>query len=391
MPDDTEAAALRTRLEAIIKDAEAHAAAARRRVQAARLLLEESNTTTLEQTVTTAHQHVSYSSSSSSSPAMASQLVPTASSTYKDTIVVELHLQAVAVLNVHQLVNIVLDSTNYVSWRDLMEQALQRYTLIKHVKDDAPSNDPDWIRMHNVVLNWINNSILADLHQVVRKRSCTARHLWLAIENQFLSNREQCTLHLDAAFRNFVQCDLSVSEYCRKFNTMANGLADLGSRVEDRILVLNILRGLNQCFEHVGSIIWCYSSFPNFLKVRHDLLLEEVHIDSTDPSAAPTALYTNAAPSVARPPSSTPSRPHSGGNSGNSGHRNKNNNKNHNGGHGGGNNGRNRNNSGSRNSSSSQTTVPTASDGRTGTPWPTYGHPWQEHMTVYPGLVPTGQ
>jgi hypothetical protein len=39
MPDDTEAAALRARLDAIVK--EAKAAAARRRVQAARLLLEE--------------------------------------------------------------------------------------------------------------------------------------------------------------------------------------------------------------------------------------------------------------------------------------------------------------------------------------------------------------
>jgi hypothetical protein len=75
---------------------------------------------------------------------VASQLVPTASSTYEDTVVVGLHLQAAAVLNVRQLVNIVLDSssTNYVSWRDLMEQALQRYALIKHVTDDAPSNDP---------------------------------------------------------------------------------------------------------------------------------------------------------------------------------------------------------------------------------------------------------
>jgi hypothetical protein len=61
----------------------------------------------------------------------------------------------VAVLNVRQLVNIVLDfsSTNYVSWRDLMEQALQRYTLIQHVTDDTPSNDPRWIRMDSVVLN----------------------------------------------------------------------------------------------------------------------------------------------------------------------------------------------------------------------------------------------
>jgi hypothetical protein len=111
-----------------------------------------------------------------------------------------------------------------------------------------------------------------------------------------------------------------VSEYCRKFKIMADGLADLGSPVEDRIL-LNILQELNQCFEHVGSIIRRYSPFSTFLKVQNDLLLEEIHMDSTDPS-------------VARPPSSTPSRPPSGGNNGNSGHRNKNNNKNYNSGHG---------------------------------------------------------
>jgi hypothetical protein len=95
------------------------------------------------------------SSSSSSSPATASQLVPIASSTYEDTVITGLHLQAAAVLNVRQLVNIVLDSssTNYASCRDLMEQALQRHALIKHVTDDALSNDPGWIRMDSVVLN----------------------------------------------------------------------------------------------------------------------------------------------------------------------------------------------------------------------------------------------
>jgi hypothetical protein len=128
MPDDTEATALHARLEVIVKEAEdveAQAAAARRRVQATRLLLEESKATTLEQTATTARQCVPSSSSSSSCPAVASQLVPTASSTYEDTVVAGLHLQVAAVLNVRQLVNIVLDSsTNYASWRDLIEQAL---------------------------------------------------------------------------------------------------------------------------------------------------------------------------------------------------------------------------------------------------------------------------
>jgi hypothetical protein len=152
------------------------------------------------------------------------------------------------VLNVRQLVNIVLDSssTNYACWCDLMEQALQRYALLEHVTDDAPSTDPSWIRMDNVVLNWISNSISVDLHQVVRERGCTTCHLWLAIENQFLGNREHRTLHLDAAFHTFVQGDLSVNEYCRKFKAMANSLADLGAPVDDRILILNILRGLNQ-------------------------------------------------------------------------------------------------------------------------------------------------
>jgi hypothetical protein len=70
----------------------------------------------LEQTATAARQRVQSSSSSSSSPAAASQLVPTPSSTYEDTVVTGLHLQAAAVLNFRQLVNIVLDSsTNYVS------------------------------------------------------------------------------------------------------------------------------------------------------------------------------------------------------------------------------------------------------------------------------------
>jgi hypothetical protein len=283
MSDDTKAAALRAQLVVIIKEAEAQVVAARRRVQAACLLLEEeSKAAALEQTATAARQRVSSSSSSSSSSVAASQLVPTSSSTYEDMVVAGLHLQAVAVLNVHQLVNIIIDSssTNYTSWRDLMEQALQRNALIKHVTNDALSNDPGWIRMDSVVLNWISNSNSADLHQVVRECDCTACHLWLAIENQFLGNRDQHTLHLDVVFRTFVQGDLSVNEYRREFKATANGLADLGAPVEDRILVLNILRGLNQCFEHVGSIIRCYSAFLNFLKVRDDLLLEEIHMDS---------------------------------------------------------------------------------------------------------------
>jgi hypothetical protein len=34
-----------------------------------------------------------------------------------------------------------------------MKKALQCYTLIKNVTDDAPSIDPGWIQMDNIILN----------------------------------------------------------------------------------------------------------------------------------------------------------------------------------------------------------------------------------------------
>jgi hypothetical protein len=150
-------------------------------------------------------------------------------------------------------VNIVLDSTSttYASWCDLMMMVLERYALLDHVNSDVASpTDPGWRQMDSVVLNWINNLITPELHQVVRERGATARHLWLDIENQFLGNREKRTLHLDAAFRNFVQGDLTVNEYCRKFKNMADALADLGSPVDDRILVL---RGLSTSAPSYGA------------------------------------------------------------------------------------------------------------------------------------------
>jgi hypothetical protein len=114
-------------------------------------------------------------------------------------------------------------------------------------------------------------------------------------------------------------------------------------------------------------------------------------MDSTGPQAAPTALYTNAMSPAAKPLSSTPSHLPNGRNDSTGGNQNKYNNRNSNSGNGGGNNGKNSNGGRGRGGSSGQTTTPTSSDGRINTPWPTYDHPWQRHMTMYPIPVPAGQ
>jgi hypothetical protein len=178
-----------------------------------------------------------------------------------------------------------------------------------------------------------------------------------------------------------------VAEYCRKFKGMANALADLGSPVDDRILVLNILRGLNRCFKHLGAIIWRSSSFSNFLKVRDDLL-EEIQLDTTGPSVAPTALYTSNAPPAPKPTASAPTCPPNNNN------KNKNNNR-RNGGNGGGNNNKTGSSGGGRGGNSGNTTTTstgsTSTDSRATSPWPTYIISWPGYIVMYLGPVPLGQ
>jgi hypothetical protein len=76
----------------------------------------------------------------------------------------------------------------------------------------------------------------------------TARSAWVALETQFLGNRETRAIYLDAQFRNFMQGDLSIDKYCRRLKAMAETLTDLGEPVSDRTLVLNLLRGINNRF-----------------------------------------------------------------------------------------------------------------------------------------------
>jgi hypothetical protein len=106
--------------------------------------------------------------------------------------------------------------------------------------------------MDCVVRSWLHGTISTDFAETVMGRGGSARAAWLAIEVQFLGNRETRTLHLDTQFRHFCQGDLSITDYCRKFKSMADALVDLGEPVTDRTLVLNVIRGLNENNTDIG-------------------------------------------------------------------------------------------------------------------------------------------
>ena len=140
--------------------------------------------------------------------------------------------------------------------------------------------------MDCVVKSWILGSLTDDLTEIVSSQGGTARDTWLAVESQFLENREMRAIQLETRFRNFVQGDLSIAEYCRRLKKMADDLGALGEVVTNRTLVLNVIRGLNEHFAHVGALLHRARPFPSLLDVCEDLVLEELTLANQQPSPA---------------------------------------------------------------------------------------------------------
>ncbi|XP_066375961.1 uncharacterized protein [Miscanthus floridulus] len=103
---------------------------------------------------------------------------------------------------------------------------------------------------------------------------------------------------------------------------MADDLTALGEVITDRTLVLNVIRGLNERFAHVGTLLRRAKPFPTFLEAREDLILEELTMANRKETPA-AALAATTTPTAAPPSSSTGSGGGGGGSKPSNNRRNK--------------------------------------------------------------------
>jgi hypothetical protein len=165
---------------------------------------------------------------------------------------------------------------------------------------------------------------------------------------------------------------------------MADSLANLGCPVEDRILVLNVLRGVSDRYTHLRLLIMRQRPFPTFFQVRGDLALEEItlgtqaaSISGPGFSSSSTALaaFTPTRPLTPSQSARGPRPPgpsmggggRGGGGGGGGGCR-------HRGGRGGG---------GGGSGGGARGNAPTLGP-QQGAPWPTFHHSWSGHISMWP-------
>lgn len=80
--------------------------------------------------------------------------------------------------------------------------------------------------------------------------------------------------------------DLPVRDYCQKMKSTADLLSNVGTPVNDRILVMYIINGLNEKFDNIINVIKHKDPFPTYDSAKSMLEWEETRVQKSHRATA---------------------------------------------------------------------------------------------------------
>ncbi|XP_071738634.1 uncharacterized protein [Rutidosis leptorrhynchoides] len=202
------------------------------------------------------------------------------------------------VSNIKKFIPITLEMNNdqYESWAELFLIHCRAFLVIDHINPPAttvssstrttndttnPTPPADWDRLDAII----------------------------ELKNIFHDNRASRQEYLQHKFNNTRLDDFpNASAYCQELKVLADQLPNVGPKIHDDHLVLQLVTGLNEAYESIASQITHKETLPSFYAARSMLILEETHKANqaaNSSSSVLTALASTTTPSVpTKPPSS---------------------------------------------------------------------------------------
>ena len=149
------------------------------------------------------------------------------------------------VTHIKSYIPIVLDmqKMNYDAWRELVETHCLSFGVSGHLDGTSiPTNaeDTPWKERDGLVKMWIYGTISSSLLDTVLKTRCSARDLWVTIENLFRENKEARAIQLENELRSLTIEDMSVHEYCQVTRDTCE-LLKMSSSIVSSVLFLLLL------------------------------------------------------------------------------------------------------------------------------------------------------
>ncbi|XP_022014553.1 programmed cell death 6-interacting protein-like [Helianthus annuus] len=219
-----------------------------------------------------------------------------------------------AVTNIQQKVR-VLDGVkvSYTSWVRLFTLHARGYRVLAHIDGTPPPEKTDptydsWLEIDSIVLQWIYSTLSNDLLKQVLTDDSTAHQAWIRIQNQFHNNKGARIAALEHEFANMaLKNHPSLEAYFQKLRELADQLNDLlDTPIDDKRLVLQMVRGLPAEFDTMGSLV--NQSLPPWPEACEMLLNDQrrrAARELMDGSPVVAAAQTTPTP----PPASAPAPP----------------------------------------------------------------------------------
>ncbi|XP_071728956.1 uncharacterized protein [Rutidosis leptorrhynchoides] len=104
----------------------------------------------------------------------------------------------------------------------------------------------------------------------------TSAVAWARLKADFHDNKNSRALYLQRQFTNIRLDDFSsVSAYCQQLKALADQLTNVGDKVTEDRMVLQLIAGLNDNYDTVGTYFIQVDKLPSFYDARSKLILEE--------------------------------------------------------------------------------------------------------------------
>ncbi|KAF5814135.1 hypothetical protein HanXRQr2_Chr03g0107071 [Helianthus annuus] len=180
------------------------------------------------------------------------------------------------------------DSTHYSTWKTLFQVHCQVYDVIDHLspkksaatsssdtaaaakdKDDAAAIAAEhlWTKLDALVKQWIYATISQPLLRIIIQPGQTALEAWTAVENEFNDNQNTRAIFLGQEFANLsLENFASMGDYFDHAKQISDQLAAVGSPVNNRMLVLQVLTGLTEQYDSISTVLQNRDPLPPSVK-----------------------------------------------------------------------------------------------------------------------------
>ncbi|XP_071732384.1 uncharacterized protein [Rutidosis leptorrhynchoides] len=163
----------------------------------------------------------------------------------------------------------------------------------------------NWAKLDAIVLQWIYGTITNELLLNILSPYSTAQQAWDRLKGIFYDNQNSLAVHLTNQFANTkLEAFSSMSAYCQEMKHIADQLGNIGPKVKEDCLVLQLITGLSDSYDIVASLISHAKKLPTFYEARSMLILEETRTAKQSPVPNHAVLVTTASsplPRVAAP------------------------------------------------------------------------------------------